>query len=704
MHKKTPDTVSIDARSKDEALARDRSNPTGHRMTSDQGIPIENTDNSLRVGARGPTLLEDFHFREKIMRFDHERIPERVVHARGSAAHGYFQPYESLADLTKAKLFQDPSKKTPVFVRFSTVAGSRGSMDTARDVRGFAVKFYTEEGNWDLVGNNIPVFFIQDAIKFPDVIHAAKPEPHHEMPQAATAHDSFWDFISLMPESAHMLMWVMSDRALPRSYRMMEGFGVHTFRLVNDKGVSRFVKFHWKPKLGVHSLVWDESQKLGGKDSDYHRRDLWENIEKGNFPEWELGLQIIEEKDVAKLGIEILDSTKIIPEELVPVRRVGKLVLDRNPTNFFAETEQVAFCTANVVPGIDFTDDPLLQGRNFSYLDTQLSRLGGPNFVEIPINRPLAPVHNNQQDGFKRHTILEGRANYFPNSLGGGCPFMSSAAEGGYRHFPEKVDGEKLRARGESFQDHFTQAGMFYRSMSKPEREHIIAAILFELGKVERKEVRARVVEQILAKIDEELVTQVAEGLGLPVPKSAVEKGKIDKSPALSIEYMKKDAKKDAIPTRLVGVLVADGFDAEDLSATRAAVEKAGGQVVVIAKRLGTVKGSDGQPVMVDKSSLTTASVEYDAVFVPGGTASVAVLKKDADAMQFIQEAYRHCKAIGVTREASELLEAGGISSSAPGIVADAKGARHHHFTAKFIESIAEHRHWMRLDRNNVPA
>jgi catalase len=698
--KKTPDTVSINERSKDEALAKERSNPTGQRMTSDQGIPIEETDNSLRVGARGPTLLEDFHFREKLMRFDHERIPERVVHARGSAAHGYFQPYESLAELTKAKLFQDPSKKTPVFVRFSTVAGSRGSADTARDVRGFAVKFYTEEGNWDLVGNNIPVFFIQDAIKFPDVIHAAKPEPHHEMPQAATAHDSFWDFISLVPESAHMVMWVMSDRALPRSFRMMEGFGVHTFRFVNAQGVSRFVKFHWKPLLGVHSLVWDESQKLGGKDPDFHRRDLWDNIEKGNFPEWELGVQIIEESEADKLGIELLDSTKIIPEELVPVRRVGKLVLNRNPTNFFAETEQVAFCTANIVPGIDFTDDPLLQGRNFSYLDTQLTRLGGPNFVEIPINRPIAPVHNNQQDGFKRHTIPEGRANYFPNSLGGGCPFLASAAEGGYRHFPEKVGGEKVRVRGESFQDHFTQAGMFFRSMSKPEREHIIAALLFELGKVERKEVRTRVVEQILAKIDTELVTQVAEGLGLPVPKPAVVKGKIDKSPALSME----NQKKDSIKTRLVGALVADGFDAEDLAATRSAIEKAGGQVVIIARRLGTVKGSDGQPVMVDKSALTTASVEYDAVFVPGGAASVAVLKKDGDSLHFVQEAYRHCKAIGVTQEATELLEAGGLSTTSPGIVVGAKGAKHHSFPSTFIESIAQHRHWNRLDRNNIPA
>ena len=710
MAKKTPESVSINERSKDAALERDRSDPSGQRLTTDLGVPVEDTDNSLRVGARGPTLLEDFHLREKIMRFDHERIPERVVHARGSAAHGYFQVYESLAEYTQAKVFQDPSKKTPVFVRFSTVAGSRGSADTARDVRGFAVKFYTEEGNWDLVGNNIPVFFIQDGIKFPDVVHAAKPEPHHEIPQAATAHNSFWDFVSLVPETAHMIMWIMSDRAIPRSFRMMEGFGVHTFRLVNARGVSRFVKFHWKPVLGVHSLVWDESQKLGGKDPDFHRRDLWESIEKGHFPEWELGLQIIEEADADKLGIELLDATKIIPEELVPVRRVGKLVLNRNPTNFFAETEQVAFCTANVVPGIDFTDDPLLQARNFSYLDTQLTRLGGPNFNQLPINRPLAPVHNFQQDGFQRHTIDVGRANYFPNSLGGGCPFLASAEQGAYRHFPEKVTGEKVRKRAESFQDHFSQAGLFFRSMSKPEREHIILALQFELGKVEREEVRKRVVDQILVNIDSELATEVAEGLGLPVPVMTAVKGKIekvaeslgvpriDKSPALSME----NQKKDSIKTRRIGVLIGDGFDAADLQATKAAIEKAGGELVLISRRLGMVKGSDGQSVKVDKSAVTTGSFEYDAVFVPGGAPSVAVLKKDGDSLHFIQEAYRHCKAIGVTKEAAELLQAGGLSASSPGVVVGAAGGQD--FPEKFIEAIAQHRHWSRHDKDLIPA
>lgn len=694
-------TAGINEHSKHEALAKDRSDPTGQRMTTDQGIGIEHTDDSLRIGARGPTLLEDFHFREKLTRFDHERIPERVVHARGSGAHGYFQVYESQAEYTKARFLQDPAVKTPVFVRFSTVAGSRGSADTVRDVRGFAVKFYTEEGNFDLVGNNIPVFFIQDGIKFPDVVHAAKPEPHHEMPQAATAHDSFWDFISLMPESAHMVMWTMSDRALPRSFRTMEGFGVHTFRLVNAKGVSRFVKFHWKPVLGVHSLVWDECQKLAGKDPDYHRRDLWEAIEQGDFPEYELGVQIIEESDVAKLGIELLDPTKIVPEELVPVKRIGKLTLNRNPVNFFAETEQVAFCVANVVPGIDFTDDPLMQARLFSYLDTQLTRLGGPNFAEIPINRPLAPVHNHQQDGFKRHTANVGRANYHPNSLGGGCPFLSSASQGGFTHFAEKVGGEKTRARSESFSDHFSQAGLFYRSMSRPEKEHIVAALLFELGKVESKEIRQRVVERILAKIDGELTTQVATGLGLAVPPLSPVKGNIDKSPALSME----NTKKNSIKTRRIGFLVADGVDAREVEAARAALEKAGAKVKVIAKHLGTVKAVHGKNVEVDKSSLTTDSIEYDAVFIPGGAASVAVLKKDGEALHFVQEAYRHCKPIGATKEGAELLEACGISTSAPGVVVSQDGAGSGNaFGATFIAAIAEHRHWSRLDRSSIPA
>ncbi|MEO6208092.1 MAG: catalase, partial [Candidatus Limnocylindrales bacterium] len=445
--------------------------PAGTRLTTNQGVAISDDQNTLKAGDRGPSLLEDFHFREKITHFDHERIPERIVHARGAGAHGVFRVYESLERYTSAGFLTDPRRETPVFVRFSTVAGSRGSTDLARDVRGFAVKFYTEEGNFDLVGNNMPVFFIQDAIKFPDLIHAVKPEPHNEIPQAASAHDTFWDFISLMPESMHMVMWVMSDRAIPRSLRMMEGFGVHTFRLVDARGISRFVKFHWKPLLGVHSVAWDEAQQISGKDPDFHRRDLWEAIEGGDFPEWELGLQIVEEKDEFAFGFDLLDPTKLIPEELVPVQRVGRLTLNRNPDNFFAETEQVAMHIGNVVPGIDFSNDPLLQGRLFSYTDTQLIRLGGPNFHEIPINRPIAPAHNNQRDGHMRQDIDRGRVSYSPNSLGGDAPEQVAAAAGGFVTVPEPTVGIKIRARGSSFFDHYSQARMFFLSQSQPERQ-----------------------------------------------------------------------------------------------------------------------------------------------------------------------------------------------------------------------------------------
>ncbi|MDY7231667.1 catalase [Hyalangium rubrum] len=700
MAKNKPDSVHIDEDSKDKALEHNRVEQQGQYLTTDQGIKIENTDDSLRAGRRGPTLLEDFHFREKMTRFDHERIPERVVHARGSAAHGYFQVYESMKELTRARFLQDPSVKTPVFVRFSTVAGSRGSADTVRDVRGFAVKFYTEEGNFDLVGNNIPVFFIQDGIKFPDVVHAVKPEPHHEMPQAASAHDSFWDFVSLVPETAHMVMWTMSDRALPRSYRMMEGFGVHTFRFVNAEGVSRFVKFHWKPLLGTHSLVWDEAQKLAGKDPDYHRRDLWEAIELGDFPEYELAVQIIEEEAAEKLGIELLDPTKLVPEELVPVRRIGKLTLNRNPTNFFAETEQVAFCVANVVPGIDFTNDPLMQARLFSYLDTQLTRLGGPNFAEIPINRPLAPVHNHQQDGFHRQTINASRANYHPNSLGGGCPMMASAAQGGFTHYPERVRTEKTRVRSESFADHFSQAGMFFRSLSAPEKTHLIDACRFELGKVEIKEIRERVLD-LFSNIDGELTARVAEGLGLPAPTTkSIPKSPVQVAPSLSIE----NTKKDSIKTRRIAALIADGVDAAELIDVRAALEREGAKVKIVAKHLGTVKGEGGHAVEVDKNSITTASVEYDAVLIPGGAASVEALKKDGEALHFLQEAYRHCKPVGATKEGVELLRACGIDPKAPGVVTHAKGGDVATFVTGFTAAIAKHRHWDRADKDRIPA
>ncbi|MGZ5212050.1 MAG: catalase, partial [Kaistella sp.] len=503
--------------SKINDLAKNTESGQGEFLTTNQGLRINDDQNSLKVGERGATLLEDFHLREKITHFDHERIPERIVHARGSAAHGYFELNKSMAKYTKAKFLQTPGTRTPVFVRFSTVAGSRGSTDLARDVRGFAVKFYTDEGNFDLVGNNMPVFFIQDAIKFPDLIHAVKPEPDNEIPQAASAHDTFWDFVSLMPESMHMIMWAMSDRAIPRSLRMMEGFGVHTFRFVNKDNKSVFVKFHWKPLLGVHSVAWDEAQKISGKDSDFHRRDLWEAIESGNFPEWNFGVQIVEEKDEHKFDFDLLDPTKLIPEEIVPVQIIGKMTLNRNPDNFFAETEQVAFHPGHIVSGIDFSNDPLLQGRLFSYTDTQLIRLGGPNFHEIPINRSVAPVHNNQRDGYMRQTINADKSSYDPNTTGNGCPFQASAAEGGFVTYNEKIEARKVRARSLSFFDHFSQATLFFNSQSKSEKNHIVDEFRFELGKLKKEAIRVRVLG-MLTQVDKTLATKVVQGLGVAVP------------------------------------------------------------------------------------------------------------------------------------------------------------------------------------------
>src|SRR5512133_2990557 len=500
-----------------EPLDRVRVDSSGRMLTTNQGVAVADNQNSLKFGLRGPALLEDFVLREKITHFDHERIPERIVHARGSGAHGFFECYEPLTDLTKAAPFQEAGKVTPVFVRFSTVAGERGSKDTARDVRGFAVKFYTDEGNWDLVGNNMPVFFIQDAMKFPDLVHAVKPEPHHQMPQAASAHDTFWDFVSLMPESTHMLMWVMSDRAIPRSFATMQGFGVHTFRLVNDAGESVFVKFHWSPMAGTHSLVWDEAVKISGADPDYHRRDLWERIEAGAYPEYELGVQVFTEEQAEQFSFDILDATKIIPEELVPVQPVGRMVLNRNPDNFFAETEQVAFCTAHVIPGIDFSNDPLLAGRIHSYVDTQITRLGGANFHEIPINAPLAPVNNNQRDGLHRQAINRGRVAYEPNSLGGGCPFQAGAA--GFVSFPQPVEGDKLRGKPEKFADHYTQARLFYDSQTEVEKAHIAGGFRFELSKVSVPAIRERMVAS-LVNVSADLAAAVAAGLGMAVPKA----------------------------------------------------------------------------------------------------------------------------------------------------------------------------------------
>jgi catalase len=615
---------------KDTALAAVRENGQGQALTTNQGLKVSTTDNSLRAGDRGPTLLEDFHLREKIMHFDHERMPERVVHARGAAAHGFFQVYEPMGHLTKAGFLQDPSVKTPVFVRFSMVMGSRGSADTVRDTRGFAVKFYTDEGNYDLVGNNIPVFFIQDAIKFPDLIHAVKPEPPDEIPQAATAHDTAWDFFSLVPETTHMVLWNMSDRGISRSFRMMEGFGVNTFRLVDADGISRFVKFHWKPVLGVHSLVWDEAQKLNGKDPDWLRRDLWEAIETGAYPEWEFGVQVIEEEDEHGFNFDILDATKVWPEELVPVQKIGKLTLDRNPDNFFAETEQVAFHPGHLVPGIDFSDDPLLQGRLFSYLDTQINRFNGANFHQVPINRAVCPVHNNQLDGYMRQSIHVGRTSYFPNSLGDNSPTPASEADGGYVSYPAEVSGKKVRVRSESFNDHFTQARFFFKSLSAPEQLHLTNALRFELGKVKSQGVRDRMVAN-LAKVDGDLAKAVASWIGVAEPDADMQtaqtttfNGKaVETSPALSMEQ----PPTGSIVSRKVAILVADGVNEADVTAVKTALIAQGAVCDVIAKMLGSVTGANGGKVAVDKSAITVDSIMYDAVFVPGGAKSAAALK-----------------------------------------------------------------------------
>jgi catalase len=714
MKTRKPSRSKIDTKQQD--LERDVRDADGQFLTTNQGLRINDNQNSLKAGPRGSTLLEDFIFREKITHFDHERIPERIVHARGAAAHGTFQVYESLSRYTKAGFLTDPSLRTPVFVRFSTVAGSRGSSDLARDVRGFAVKFYTQEGNYDLVGNNIPVFFIQDAIKFPDLIHAVKPEPHHEMPQAASAHDTFWDFVSLMPESMHMILWAMSDRAIPRSYRMMEGFGIHTFRLVNAAGKSRFVKFHWKPLLGVHSVAWDEAQLISGRDADFHRRDLWEAIENGDFPEWELGLQIVEEKDEHKFDFDLLDPTKLIPEELVPVRRVGKLTLNRNPDNFFAETEQVAFHPGHVVPGIDFSNDPLLQGRLFSYTDTQLSRLGSPNFHELPINRAVCPVHNLQRDAHMRQTVDRGRVAYEPNTLGGGCPFQAKASEGGFVSHAEKVDAQKVRARSPSFFDHYTQAALFFRSQSEPEQDHIIDALRFELGKLEVPAIRERVVYQ-LAQIDAGLAKRVADGLGLRVPtkvsgpvngsipadgkpqdfQSVPKKRTLAKSAALSMA----NTIKDTVKTRKVAILAADGVDGAAVAGIKKALEAAGAQAKVIGPRLGSLKTAGGALLTVDASLMTVASVLFDAVYVPDGERSIAALKGDPDAIRFVNEAYRHCKPLASTGVGYELLVdaiAGMPENLLQSDEAIVMGKDQPVATVAkaFIRAIARHRNWAR--------
>ena len=677
-------------------LAADTVEP-GQVMSGNQGLAISDDQHTLRAGPRGPALLEDFHLREKVTHFDHERIPERVVHARGVAAHGVFQVYEDLSDLTKADLLCDPGKQTPVFVRFSTVAGSRGSADTPRDVRGFAVKFYTDEGVWDLVGNNMPVFFIQDAIKFPDLIHAVKPEPNNEIPQAASAHDTFWDFVSLTPESMHMLMWVMSDRALPRSLAMMEGFGVHTFRLVNDAGKSRFVKFHWKPIKGVHSLVWDESQKIAGKDADFHRRDLFDSIERGDYPEWELGLQVVEEEDEFKFDFDLLDATKLIPEELVPVRRVGKLTLNRNPDNYFAETEQVAFHTGHVVPGIDFTNDPLLQGRLFSYIDTQLRRVG-PNFAELPINRPLDDVRNNQRDGMGRTVINKGRVAYFPNRLGGGRPMHSPEAAQAFRSYPQAIDGDKVRKRAESFADHFSQATLFWNSMADWEKEHIAAAFAFELNQVETEEVRAHVMNELLVNVADDLARKVSAQTGIAVKPMGTPKNPTPSAPDPSgpLRPEAKDAASAAlsldkpamaIKGRKIALLAGDGVDADQLQAAKKALAAEGCVVELIGAHAGTIPDSKGKAQQVNRAAPNAPSVVYDGAMVLGGE-SVGLIAQSGLAIHFVNESFRHGKPLAFLSGAEAVLKASGLpKAGAEDGVAVGDGA-----IAAFIKAMHQHR------------
>jgi catalase len=676
-------------------LDRVRVNSADQALTTNQGVAISNNQNSLKAGLRGPTLLEDFILREKITHFDHERIPERIVHARGSGAHGYFKCYKPLTKHTKAAPFASEGKITPVFVRFSTVAGERGSPDTARDVRGFAVKFYTDEGNWDLVGNNMPVFFIQDAMKFPDLVHSVKPEPHNAIPQAASAHDTFWDFVSLMPESTHMLMWIMSDRAIPRSLRMMQGFGVHTFRLVNSKGISVFCKFHWRPILGTHSLVWDEAVKIAGADADFHRRDLWEAIESGQYPEWEMGLQIFTEEQAEQFSFDVLDATKLIPEELVPVTPVGRMVLNRNPDNFFAETEQVAFCTAHVVPGIDFSNDPLLAGRHHSYVDTQISRLGGANFHELPINAPLAPVFNNQRDGIHRQAIARGRVAYEPNSLGGGCPFQAGVK--GFVSHPKAIESEndpvdKVRGKPEKFAEHYNQATLFFNSQTPVERAHITASFRFELSKVTVPAVRTRMVSSLM-NVSSELAVAVAQGLGLelpdPMPRAAEKrvKSEILSSPPLSLTALPGAG---GVATRKVAILIAEGSDARAIEALQSALTKAGAVTRYVGIRLGKVKASNGVMIEADATLENSPSVLFDGMVLPAGGEALA---KCGQAMEFLKDQFRHCKTILVVGNGSAVLDKAGIEGDYEGMIVSEEGSDP---SIAFIAALAKHRHIMR--------
>lgn len=701
-----------------EQLNHYKTDNSDEKLTTNQGLKINNNQDSLKDGERGASLLEDFILREKITHFDHERIPERIVHARGSGAHGVFKLHKSMEKYTRAKFLSEAGKETPVFVRFSTVAGSRGSTDLARDVRGFAIKFYTEEGNYDLVGNNMPVFFIQDAMKFPDLVHAVKPEPDNEIPQAASAHDTFWDFISLMPESMHMVMWLMSDRAIPRSYRMMEGFGVHSFRFINSEGVASFVKFHLKPKLGVHSVAWPEAQKISGADPDFHRRDLWEAIENGAFPEWDLGVQIVPEENEHDFDFDLLDPTKIIPEELVPVEIFGTLTLNRNPDNFFAETEQIAFHPGHIVPGIDFTNDPLLQGRLFSYTDTQLSRLGSPNFHEIPINRSVPTVHNNQRDGHMRQQIAKGKVSYEPNSIGGGCPFQAMMKDGGFASYGEKISGTKIRARSQSFVDHYSQAKLFYNSQSEPEKIHLQKALIFELTKVTIHPIRERMVGQ-LNFIDHELAKIVAEKLGVEVKTLEQPNGSIpaDTDPAtlqseerepkikLSDALSMKNTVKNSIESRIIAVLVADGCHGKRVSEFLDKIEKEGGVIQFVAPEIAPVKADDGSLIVPQHSISSTMSVCFDAVYVvPGEKSSQNWLQPDYknSVVEFINEAYRHCKALFFDKDTELIYEQTDIyqkNHKDYAVVLE----ENENSDENFIKAVASHRAWeFEKQRNGI--
>ncbi|CAH8283062.1 catalase [Mariniflexile fucanivorans] len=693
---------------KTKSLKQFEKNAENKVMTTNQGLKVNDTNNSLKNGDRGSTLLEDFLLREKITHFDHERIPERIVHARGSGAHGHFELYDSIEKYSKAGIFTDTTRKTPVFARFSTVAGSKGSPDLARDVRGFAVKFYTEEGTWDLVGNNMPIFFIQDAMKFPDLIHSVKPEPNKEIPQAASAHDTFYDFISRTTETLHNQIWVMSDRAIPRSYRMMEGFGIHTFRLINKKGESHFVKFHWKPKLGVHSVTWDEAVKINGADSDFHRRDLWDAIEAGHYPEWELGIQIVAQEDEHKFEFDLLDPTKLIPEELVSVEIIGKMTLNRNPENFFAETEQVAFLPGHIVPGIDFTNDPLLQGRLFSYRDTQLSRLGSPNFHQIPINRPVGEVHNNQRDGHMQMDIPKGQTAYFPNSLGGGCPHLAKMAEGAFHSYEERIDAKKIRTRSESFNDHFSQPALFYRSLANWEQKHVAEAYTFELGKCSQKHIKERML-WLISQIDMDLANKVAKGLGLKIPENIEEpinqaigadadiekhqppkkKNYLNSDPALS----QANTKFNSIETRKIAVLAADGFSMSDYNSMAKPLEKEGAMLKLISPHGGTITCDENMEHEVDAAIMTTESVLFDAVYIPGGKKSIDSLKKEPKFKKFINEIFKHCKAIAANNEAESLIDTTFVVD-----YKDDNSVLINKNPKDFIDAISKHRNWDRMD------